>query len=231
MTIDEERQSSEAVSYIKSNKTLIIDKFANSELFLPDDHPIALFMAGSPGAGKTEVSRRLIERFDSKPVRIDADEIREIIPGYNGGNSYIFQAAANKGVNILYDSVLANRTNVILDGTFAYRGAEENIRRALNHGYEVEIYYIYQDPEVAWDITKKRESVERRYVSREVFISAFVKASENVRLIKQTFAEKIELNIIIKDLSKDFEQVILNVASIDEYIPKMYSIEELSNLL
>ncbi|MBI4252728.1 zeta toxin family protein [Candidatus Uhrbacteria bacterium] len=32
------------------------------------------------GAGKTEISKRLTKRFQVKPVRIDADDIREFVP-------------------------------------------------------------------------------------------------------------------------------------------------------
>ncbi len=167
MTDEEKKQSESAVDFVKKNSGVLIDKFAHKNLYTSDSRPVSLFMAGSPGAGKTEFSKRLIEKFHSKPVRIDADEIREVMPGYNGSNSYIFQTAASKGVNILYDHVLRKNFNVIMDGTFAYGNVNENIQRSLDRGREVEIYYIYQDPKIAWEYTKKREKIEHRFVSRE----------------------------------------------------------------
>ncbi|MEK7068467.1 MAG: zeta toxin family protein, partial [Patescibacteria group bacterium] len=71
-----------------------------------------------------------IKRFKEKPVRIDADEIRAQCPGYNGGNSSLFQKCADKGVNILYDFCLKNNFNIILDATFAYGDAMQNIERS-----------------------------------------------------------------------------------------------------
>ena len=83
--------------------------------------------------GGTCFSKRLISHFKQKPIRIDADEIRAMCEGYTGCNAHIFQKAATKGVNILYDYALKNNLNVILDGTFAYGSSLENIERSLNH--------------------------------------------------------------------------------------------------
>ena len=119
MNEEELRQSKEAEKYIKEHKALLIEKFASENIYVPDVHPVSLFMAGSPGAGKTEVSKRLIEEFENKPVRIDADEIRSMFDGYTGANAHIFQSACTIGVHKLYDYVLKRGFNAILDGTFA----------------------------------------------------------------------------------------------------------------
>ncbi|MDP3792730.1 MAG: zeta toxin family protein [bacterium] len=231
MTDEEIKQSGIALDFIKKNKKLLIEKFASKNIYTSDPNPISLFMAGSPGAGKTEISKRLIEKFSNIPIRIDADEIREVIPGYEGANSYIFQTAANKGVNILYDYVLSNDFNVILDGTFAYGGAIENIQRSLNHNRDVEIYYIYQEPEIAWEYTKKREKIEHRRVSRNVFITSFFKARENVTMIKDSFGTKIELNLIVKNFMTGLEEINLNINSVDDYVPLKYNTVDLDKLL
>lgn len=189
-------------------------------------------MAGSPGAGKTEISKRLIEQFvDNAPVRIDADDIREMFPNYTGGNSHIFQRACTAGVNKLFDYVMEHDLNVILDGTFAYERAMENIERSLKRNRRVIIYYIFQNPIVAWKFTKIREETEGRQVSKEVFIHSFLRARENVNEAKVHFGGKIELNMIIKDFTNNFEKVFLNVGSIDKYLPKVYSIDELKEIL
>lgn len=232
LTEEELTKSNEAYNFIKSNQGFLIEKFASPKIYVPDERPVSLFMAGSPGAGKTEISKRLIEKFQDKlPIRIDADEIREVIPGYSGKNSYIFQKAASKGVNILFDYALDKNVNIILDGTFAYKDVEKNVARSLDHDREVEIYYIYQDPKIAWDLTKKREVVEHRFVSREVFISSFVVARENVKMIKSIFNDKVELNVIIKNFAENFEDIKFNISALDEHIPELYTGEQLNKLL
>ncbi|MBI4242917.1 MAG: zeta toxin family protein [Planctomycetes bacterium] len=231
MTEEEKHQSEQAKLFIKQHTNLLIETFANPKICLKEAHPVSLFMAGSPGAGKTEISKRLIERFDNKPIRIDADEIRELIPGYTGANSYLFQDAANKGVNILYDYVLDHNINVILDATFAYADAQNNVARSLKHNRICEIYYIYQEPEVAWDLTKKREAIEHRYVSREVFINSFIQAHVNVNNVKQVFKDQVELNLIIKDFDRNIEQIFSDIQKVDDHISKVYTTDELSRII
>ena len=231
MNGDELKKSEEAFNWVKINHNKIIEKFAGEAEYVSDIQPVTLFMAGSPGAGKTEISKRFIARFKQKPIRIDADEIRTICDGYSGENSHLFQKAATKGVNILYDYALDKNINVILDGTFAYGKALENIKRSLNHKRKVEIFFVYQDPLQAWDFTKKREVLEHRRVSKEVFVDAFFRSRENVNEAKNNFGSDIELNLVIKDFTKDLEQLELNVPSIDHYVKKVYTRDELNNLL
>ena len=165
------RDSENAKKFIKKNKHLLFEKFASGKVYQSNENPISLFMAGSPGAGKTEYSKRFIERFDSNIVRIDADEIREIIPQYNGANSDVVQGAASIAVDILYSYTLKNKYNLLLDGTFAkFEIVYRNIERSINKNREVAIHYIYQDPLVAWRFTKKREKLEGRRVPKKVFV-------------------------------------------------------------
>ncbi len=51
------KEAEEAKKFIKKNKKLLIEKFANLDLYKPVVSPVTIFMAGSPGAGKTEFSK------------------------------------------------------------------------------------------------------------------------------------------------------------------------------
>lgn len=231
MNDEEVKQSEEAYKWIKTHEKIIIDIFISSAQLVSDPQPITLFMAGSPGVGKTEVSKQLINRFSQKPVRIDADEIRVNCPGYKGVNSHIFQRAATKGVHILYDFALRKNINIILDGTFAYENALENIKRSLDHKRKVEIFYVYQDPLQAWDYTKKREEIEKRRVNKNIFINSYFKSRENVNLAKEKYGTDIELNLVIKDFEKNLEKLELNIQKIESYLKKVYTREELEEIL
>ena len=171
LTNEELKKQEEAVSFIKDNKQLLIQKFAGSEIYTPRSEPITIFMAGVPGAGKTEVSERLIEELKTKPVRIDADDIRELFRGigYDGKNSYIFQKACSHGVDKLFDHVQNKRLHAIVDGTFASNNSIENVRRAIGRERKVFIYYIYQDPTIAWKAAKGRELEEGRHIPKKSF--------------------------------------------------------------
>ena len=128
-------------------------------------------------------------------LRIDADEIRVICPGYTGTNAHLFQKAANKGVNLLYDHALHNNINCIMDSTFAYGGASKNIERSLKYSRRVEIWFVYQDPVRAWEFTKAREAREARRVSKDVFIKTF-------------FQEDFFLIILFAGLGRDLQYIV-----------------------
>ena len=121
---DDKRIEEEAKKFIKQHKTELCLKFANPSLYPPIKNPSAYFMAGSPGAGKTEYSKSFIKILEAKEperkiVRIDADEIKEFIPQYTGKNSTQIQGASAIGVEKLMDSVFKNNQDFLLDGTMA----------------------------------------------------------------------------------------------------------------
>jgi len=229
------KDSENAKTFIKKNKNLLFEKFASDKIYKPNDKPISLFMAGSPGAGKTEYSKALIELAKNSAnsiVRIDADEIREIIPQYNGANSDVVQAAASIGVHKLYDYALKNRLNAMIDGTFAsFEISHRNIERSLNRDRSVGIYYVYQNPLAAWEFTKKRERLEGRKVPKKVFIESFINARENVAKIESIFRNKIRIYLVVKDYNKSTEKFYPNVSNIDSHLETSYSIESLNQLL
>ncbi|MBU4257067.1 zeta toxin family protein [Patescibacteria group bacterium] len=229
------KDSERAKEFIKKNKRLLFEKFASDKIYKPNEKPISLFMAGSPGAGKTEYSKALIElaKNSANPiVRIDADEIREIIPQYNGANSDVVQAAASIGVHKLYDYVLKNRLNAMIDGTFAsFEISNRNIKRSLSRDRSVGIYYVYQDPLVAWEFTKKRERLEGRRAPKRVFIESFINAKKNVVKIKSIFKDKVKVYLVIKNYSNNIEKFYPKVNDIDSHLKIKYSEEKLNQLL
>lgn len=229
------KQIDEANEFIKANKKLLFETFASSEIYKLREKPITLFMAGSPGAGKTEYSKALVEtaKEEASPiVRIDADEIREIIPQYTGYNSDLVQRAASTGVHKLYDHCLKNKLDAMIDGTFAnFEIAKRNIERSLNRGREVAVYYVYQDPLIAWDFTKKREKLEGRKISKKVFIRAFFNARTNVNKIKSIYKDQIKLYLVFKDYSNNAHKFYPRVENIDKYIQDNYTRQSLDKLL
>ncbi len=224
LTQKEKEMQSAAVDFIKKNKTLLINTFADPHVYTSRNEPISIFMAGVPGAGKTEVSRRLIEEMKTIPVRIDADDIRTLFCdiGYNGKNSYVFQKAASHGVDKLFDYVQKKKLHAIIDGTFASNNSIHNIDRALRRNRKVLIYYIYQDPKIAWKIAKGRELREGRHVPKQAFIHAYKKSMENVNYVKKCYPE-VKLNVVIKNTQDNLEKQYLNVQAVDPYIKKVYN--------
>lgn len=229
--------ANKAREYIKTHKKELCEIFASLKDYPPVKNPSAYFMAGSPGAGKTEFSKSFIKELTQKEterkiVRIDADEVRDFIPFYDKTNAYRVQGAAALGVEKLFDSVLANNQDFLLDATFAdYEKSRNNTVRCLHDKRKVGILYLYQDPRVAWKFTQKRTKLEGRNVPLDLFIKSFFNAKENVNRIKKEFEKKVEVWLIIKNLEQGIEKTHFNIDNIDNYLKIEYNPRSLEELL
>jgi len=234
MENSDEELSKAAIKHIRQKEILnsLVARFCDPIKYPDDSHPTSVFMAGSPGAGKTEFSKRLLTKIGQGVIRIDPDEIRDLIPQYTGGNAHLFQYAVNIGVDKIFYHALAHNQNFILDGTMAnFKKAYENIERTLKQRDFVEIFYLFQDPAIAWGFTKKRELVEHRNITKETFIRAFFGSKETVAKIKETFKERIKLNLVIKNFTNNQEEFLENIEKIDSHLKQSYNIDELERIL
>jgi UDP-N-acetylglucosamine kinase len=96
MTPEEESLCDGACAYAREHKKRIGRELTDPNVFTPEQDPVSVFMASSPGAGKTEASKELIAEFEAKSpstrvLRIDPDDLRCMLPGYDGSNSWLFQ--------------------------------------------------------------------------------------------------------------------------------------------
>ncbi|MBI2046191.1 MAG: zeta toxin family protein [Parcubacteria group bacterium] len=237
MNKEEQKNSDAAIEYVKKHSDEIIQKFASIKTFPLSEYPVSVFMAGSPGAGKTEFSQEVLDVWfgDSDiqdAVRIDPDEVRKIIPGYDGTNAYLFQAAVSVGVEKIHDSVLKYGQNFILDGTLSiFKKAKENIQRSIDKHRLVFIFYIYQDPLVAWAFTKEREVKEGRKIPKQAFIEQFFGARDSVNQIKEYFGDKIKVYLVEKNFENKIQKIMINITKIDSHISFGYNKETLTKAL
>src|SRR3989338_11479614 len=173
-----------AVEYAKTHKKEIAHELTDLTKFPADPEPVVVFMAGSPGAGKTEASERLIERFSGdghQVLRIDSDELRSRLPGYTGRNSSLFQYATSIISDRMQDAAIDQRQSYVFDGTLTNLDrARENIQRCLSRDYVVQILYVYQNPLQAWNFVVARELRDGRAVPQESFVAQYFTARENV---------------------------------------------------
>jgi predicted ABC-type ATPase len=99
------------LQYAKENKEEFIKKITHGKF--PSDERDAVFMAGSPGAGKTEIVTELIKNYDNLVV-IDADCFREMFADYNGQNSSLFQKASSWLVEQAFQFAVKNGYSFIM---------------------------------------------------------------------------------------------------------------------
>lgn len=229
MNQERKQLNESALEFVKKNKQTFISHVVDSSE--PSDQPVAVFMAGTPGAGKTEIARNIMSLFEPVPSRIDADDFRELIPGYTGANSHIVQSAASLAVDKVLDYVLDKHYSFILDGTFAIGKSVMNIKRALRRGFEVQIYFVYQDPLESWRFTKEREKKEGRMVPLGTFVNAYYASRQNVMAVKNEFGDQVTLRVVVKSYEKQTLRVMGDVSDLEKVLPKLYNEEELSGIL
>lgn len=221
-----------SMSFAKANgnKKRIAKKYVDD--FAQEKEPVSVFMAGSPGAGKTEVSKSLIKSFEGDVLRIDNDELRCEFEGYNGSNSHVFQDPATRLLEALHDRALKRGVSFILDTTLSsYEKAKQNIERSLKRKRPVMIIFVYQDPEFAWKFVTAREKVEGRRVPPEVFIEQFLSSQIVANRLKEEFGKKITIELLIKNLDGSKEIFHSNVNSIDQYLSNTYNRASLEKVI
>ncbi|VDG24296.1 zeta toxin family protein [Lactiplantibacillus mudanjiangensis] len=215
-----------SIQYAKENKKEFLARVIDGNK--QESKKTAIFMAGAPGSGKTEVvdaSRQLLLNL----CDIDADLFRSDFPGYTGQNSSDFQKGAAYLVDYTFSWLVAHRYSLILDGTFSIAKSITNVQRAVDHGYIVMIYYVYQDPIIAWNYTRARERKEGRVVPADAFIKSYYTARKNVIQVKEQFKGQVKLDVFIKDFYNNVAEYLNDVENLSLVVPALYDRKELEN--
>ncbi|RUM93690.1 MAG: Zeta toxin [Thiothrix sp.] len=235
LTESEKKIWETALAFARKNKKGIARKLTDKSRFLPEEEPVSVFMAGSPGAGKTEASKELLALFEesrSEILRIDPDELRRECPNYTGNNSWLFQGAVSVLVEKIHDLALKQKQSFILDGTLSHYGkAEQNISRSLKKHRVVQILYVYQDPKLAWDFVKSRESIEGRRINPENFIDQYFEARKVVNHLKATFGSDVRVDLLLKNIDNSHKLYKAGIDKVDNHVPEKYTITELEKML
>lgn len=224
----------QAIAFAKKHRTTIARKLTDPAIYPAEAEPVSVFMAGSPGAGKTEASIELLSHIavaDGQPVlRIDPDDLRREFPDYTGDNSWLFQSAVSLLVERIHDRALKNRQSFLLDGTLSHLGvAQKNITRSLDKDRFVQVFYVYQDPLLAWQFVQQRERVEGRRIQQEIFIEQYFGAREVVNQLKREFGQRIQVDLLMKNLDGSHRFYRKNIENIDKYVPETYNQTQLSS--
>jgi len=216
--------------WANKNKKRIAREFIRRTDFMPKDNPAGIFTAGLPGAGKTEFTKNLLEEIVDKPVRIDMDEIAELIEGYKPEIADKFRGGASAILARIYDEVVKNKIDFVFDGTFSQERAIQNLERAIKHNYTVKVYYIHQNPVVAWKFTQDRELVEHRAISKEGFIESYLNLKRNLEALCKDYKD-VTISLIVKDKHNKEGRRVENVQDLFKELPDFLSGSELRNVI
>ena len=212
MNKNKEQIENEAIQYLKDTK----DKFF--EFYLDKCEPLenktAIFTAGASGSGKTEFAEYILE-LEPNFIHLDIDSIREYFSsiGYNGSNSKLFQKPSSWGVHFLFDEAVKKKgLSIIMDSNFSsFELANRNIKSLIKRGYNIEIYYIYDDLKKCFLYTKKRETITKRTVPEDIFYKSVIKSRETIIQIKKEYGNSIMLNLIDKRTNSEYIDISVNV--------------------
>jgi predicted ABC-type ATPase len=218
-----------AIEYARQHKKEIARRLTDPSVFVSEERPVSVFMAGSPGAGKTEASKALLEKFAPQPIlRIDPDELRSEFPEYDGANAWLFQGAISILVDRILDLVFRQSQSFILDGTLAVESAaQRNIERSLRRDRFVQILYVYQNPRSAWKFVCAREEVEGRKILPEHFVEQYFAARKVVNGLKDLFGRNLRVDLLVKNIDGSDKFYKANIDRIDFYVPEKYDPETL----
>lgn len=187
-----------SIEYLNTYKQQFLEEYTKDIAVIDDK--LAIFTAGMSGVGKTEFAVYLKEK-NRNLLHIDTDEIRKFFQevGYNGQNSDVFQKVASRGFNELFNYSIKNGYSLILDSNLAsINQAVQNIERLLKRGYNIQIYYLYNEPKVCFKYATTREVVTRRKVPKDVFVRSNTNSYRTIIEIKSIFKEKVILNFFDK---------------------------------
>ena len=180
----------------------------------------AVFMAGIPGAGKTEfVDNLKLNPYFMHFITIEHDKLVEYLPGYQPENYYRYRSAGSTIVNHLLKRCLECSHSFILDGTLAHNAGLANIKKVLGRGYEVQVVYIVLGVAKAWDATQKREKVVKRGIEGEGFVATCKIINQKLLDIFTTYASDNNFRFIYADKKDSIAPSVLHEI-LDSKIPE-----------
>lgn len=216
-------------------KLLIRESYASS--VQKNEVPIAIVMAGIPGAGKTEFLDSLLEGSDSKSfVRVDLDQIVTVYPDYTPKTYAKFRGRANSVLAHSIDELRRGRYNMMIDGTFSgtTQASLNNIEKLLLADYDVVMYYMYDDATTAWYYTIAREKETDRGINREGFIESCKNVPINLAAARQKFDTNEKFRIFVvkqKELRDRDYNILTSEEDIDDIIKEGYNIDIIKEML
>lgn len=179
--------------YTPSRKKLhqrIINSFKDELVCIQKKEPIAILMGGSPASGKSTFLRKYAPYLLKEEIlKVDADEIRAMLPEYKGWNA----TSTHMETKDIVSTLLSDRTigipckyDIIYDGTMNNTKSYIPLIKLLRDlGYKIFIVYIDRVPE---EVIKKR-ALERykksgRFVPEAVIDDFFTRGKSALNELK-----------------------------------------------
>lgn len=136
-----------------------------------DGPPTFTILGGRGGSGKSWFKNKVYD--PAKSVVIDSDEIKGMLPEYEGWNAHQVHEESSDIANTLISTARLLGLNVVLDGTLkSSKGAVEKVKAFKGEGYRVEAHYMHLPrQEAAKRAVSRFLGKTQRYVPVEVVLA------------------------------------------------------------
>jgi predicted ABC-type ATPase/cell division septum initiation protein DivIVA len=196
--------------YVPSRRKLhaeIINTFKKDVVCITKGQPIAIFMGGSPASGKSSFLRKYSPYLLKEEIlKVDADEIRAMLPEYQGYNA----SQTHSETKDIVSTLLSNKNiGIPCDFDLIYDGTMNSVKSYIplmdilrKRGYKIFIVYMDKVPK---DVIIKR-ALERyqksgRFVPLEVIEDFFEKG----RAAFDDLKKDVDGYMVIDGSNQDYE--------------------------
>jgi predicted ABC-type ATPase len=137
------------------------------------EKPAAIFLAGRGGSGKSWLTGKSGPVDAGKAIVLNADDVQEHLPGYEGWNAALYHDEAADIVDRAAIIARGAGLNVVIDSTMrTHSSAAAKVAGYEQHGYDVKGYYMFAPPEVAAQRAMGRFAKAGRYVPASYILSS-----------------------------------------------------------
>ena len=201
----------------KLHKEIVKDMTKNARC-IENEKPIAILMGGSAGSGKSTFLRKNAKYMTSDKIwKIDADEVREYLPEYEGWNaSATHLEVKDVVIDLLSEFADPCKRDLLYDGTMNNPDKYKPIIRQLKDlGYKVFIAYMEIPKEIAIERALNRykenpggKNQYGRYVPMEVIDEFFASGDKPFQQLKKMVNGYIKIDSLTgKVLDKGGEKI------------------------
>lgn len=191
----------------------------------------AIFMAGSPGSGKSTVRAELFGGLGLKVV--DADEIRRAYLKMGKGGDYDVYGDV---VRRQRQSYMDQRLGIIMDTTAWWLpSVRETTQQLRELGYDVGMVHVFTPLRVALDRVAERAAVTGRSVPEDEVVKRFEGLKHNIRDYVDMFGDSYwfvdnsgshpRTDLVKRDIDRWLKSMPINPAA-HEWIRKQMSVKQ-----
>lgn len=129
---------------LEVHRSILANIFGNSSSKKPakGERPSFIFLGGRGGSGKSKFNKQVYDK--DKFVVLDADYIKEQLPGYKGWNAAYYHEESSDILEKALETAKKLGVNVVLDATMnGLESSKRRLQQFIDAGYRTEAHYMY----------------------------------------------------------------------------------------